>query len=608
LAEVQALSIARNNLLVCLSLLEAFQALGLRHLVLCPGSRSGPLAIAAGAMARANRLRLSTAIDERSAAFLALGFSAATGSATAVVTTSGTAVANLLPAAVEADRSCQPLLLLTADRPDRLKDCGANQTVNQEAFLAPVCRWVGQGPREGLHLFSQEALQTFVEQAWQRAHHPAGPVHLNLSLEEPLHASEEEQGLIWQGWSPRIAHTSVIKPLARQMLDEVADGSVDQALPELDPLLPGVVVAGPWRGLAQDLFAFQQSLREWQALSGWPVLADPLSGVPADQPGLIRSWELMLTAELVDSQKQLQVLRLGSMPASRNLEAWLISQGEGQLLITEGESRCLDPLGLSIQWSNGLATWWQHHRHAWVCADAPSQQEAHLLLKRWQAIDRFAQDWLDQQLPLQGAITEPALARWLSRLLPIELPIMLAASSPVRDWLSYADVASFSRRCFSFRGASGIDGTLSMAMGLAMALGPIVLVSGDLALLHDSNGWLLAHPQHPPLVVVLIDNGGGGIFQQLPLKTAPSEAFEQLFAMPQMVDPLALAAAHGIPHRQLACLEDLPEALDWSLSQTGPVLLRVCTHRGEDSSMRQQLREGLAKHLQVISHNGCIDL
>ncbi|HGY5532018.1 MAG TPA: 2-succinyl-5-enolpyruvyl-6-hydroxy-3-cyclohexene-1-carboxylic-acid synthase [Prochlorococcus sp.] len=601
------MSIARNNLLVCLRLLDAFQAMGLRHLVLCPGSRSGPLAVAAGGMARANRLRLSTAIDERSAAFLALGLSSATGCATAVVTTSGTAVANLLPAAVEADRSSQPLLLLTADRPDRLKDCGANQTVNQEAFLAPVCRWVGHGPREGLHLFSTEALESFVEQAWLQAHHPAGPVHLNLPLEEPLHASEEEQGVIWKGWAPRSPNSSVIKPIAMQMVGEVADGPLDQALAELDPLRPGVVVAGPWRGLAHDLFAFQQSLREWQALSGWPVFADPLSGVPADQPGLILAWELMLAAD-VGLDKQLQVLRLGPIPASRSLEAWLISQGEGQLLITEGESRCLDPLGLSIQRSNGLANWWQRHRHAWICADSHSQQEAQSLLKGWQAIDCRAQDWLDQQLPLQGAVTEPALARWLSRLLPAELPIMLAASSPVRDWLSYADVAPFSRRCFSFRGASGIDGTLSMAMGLAMALGPTVLVSGDLALLHDSNGWLLAHPQRPPLVVVLIDNGGGGIFQQLPLKTAPSEAFEQLFAMPQVVDPLALAAAHGIPHRQLACLEDLPEALDWSFAQAGPVLLRVCTHRGEDSSMRQQLREDLAKHLQVISHNGCIDL
>ena len=608
MAKAQALSLAHNNLLVCLSLLEAFHALGLRHLVLCPGSRSGPLALAAGGMARTNLLRLSTAIDERSAAFLALGFSTATGTAAAVVTTSGTAVANLLPAAVEADRSCQPLLLLTADRPYRLKDCGANQTVNQETFLSPACRWIGQGPREGLHLFSTETLESFAEEAWQRAHHPAGAVHLNLPFEEPLHLSEEEQRVIWKGWSPKIPRSAPITPTNLAMAAEGTDGVTDRAPFALDPLRPGVVIAGAWRGLSKDLFAFQQSLREWQALSGWPVLADPLSALPSDQPGLIRSWELLLAAGLLGSQEQLQVLRLGPMSASRSLEAWLKSFGDGQLLITEGDSRCLDPLGLSVQWSHGLTTWWQHHHHRWIDADAASQQATQPLLKKWQIIDRFAQDWLDQQLPLQGAITEPALARWLSRLLPAELPIMLAASSPVRDWLAYADKSLFSRRCFSFRGASGIDGTLSLSMGLAMALGPTLLVSGDLALLHDSNGWLLAHPQRPPLVVVLIDNGGGGIFEQLLVKTAASEAFEQLFAMPQAVDPLALAGAHNIPHRQVACLEDLPAALEWGLFQTGPVLIRVCTHRGQDSSMRQQLREGLVMHLQSISHNGHIDL
>ena len=129
-----------------LVLLQALISQGLQELVLCPGSRSAPLAIAAGCLAEQDAIRLHTAIDERSAAFLALGLATGSGSPTVVITTSGSAVANLLPAAVEADRSCQPLLLLTADRPQRLKNCGANQTVNQEDFLAPVCRWVGSGP------------------------------------------------------------------------------------------------------------------------------------------------------------------------------------------------------------------------------------------------------------------------------------------------------------------------------------------------------------------------------------------------------------------------------------------------------------------------------
>ena len=143
------LSTARANLQAALTLLQALQHCGLQHLVLCPGSRSGPLALAAGLLASRHDLSLTTAVDERSAAFLALGLATAAGRAVAVVTTSGTAVANLLPATVEADRSTQPLLLLSADRPLRLKNCGANQTVNQEQFLAPACRWVWSGAVDG---------------------------------------------------------------------------------------------------------------------------------------------------------------------------------------------------------------------------------------------------------------------------------------------------------------------------------------------------------------------------------------------------------------------------------------------------------------------------
>ena len=167
---------------------------------------------------------------------------------------------------------------------------------------------------------------------------------------------------------------------------------------------------------------------------------------------------------------------------------------------------------------------------------------------------------------------------------------MLAASSPVRDWLTWSGRAGSDRRCFSFRGASGIDGTLSLAMGLAIETGPMLLITGDLALLHDSNGWMHGQSDGPPLVVLLIDNGGGGIFQQLPIEQASPQRFDALFAMPQSVNPIALAAAHGVPGRSIAVIDDLPEALAWGLAQPGPVLLRVCTDRNADAAFRRKLR------------------
>ena len=552
--------------------------LGLRRLVLCPGSRSGSLATAAGLLASSGQLQLNTAIDERSAAFLALGLATAGGSAVAVVTTSGTAVANLLPAVIEADRSCQPLLVITADRPIRLKACGANQTVNQEDFLRPACRWCGNGAPEGLHAMASPAVLELAALAWSQAHGAdqaaAGPVHLNLPVEEPIHAPlQEHQPLLDAVLARDEASLFPVRPSSIKS---------NRDLPRLDPSRPGVVIAGPWRGLAQDLSAHQQAVRSWLVCSGWPLLADPLSALPVELPGRLHHWDLQL--EQLISPEPLQVLRLGPLPASRRLEVWLQRNAGDQVLITEGEPRYMDPLGLATQWSGGLAAWCSAQRLDQ--ASRPLSADHSAWLRRDQALGL----WLEEQLVPEGPVSEPALAFQLADLLPPGLPVMLSASSPVRDWLTWSGRSGSDRRCFSFRGASGIDGTLSLAMGLALETGPMLLVTGDLALLHDSNGWLHGQSDGPPLVVLLIDNGGGGIFQQLPIEQASPKRFDALFAMPQRVNPIALAAAHGVPGRSIAVIDDLPEALSWALAQQGPVLLRVCTDRHADAAFRRKLR------------------
>ena len=599
------------NLQAALTLLEGFCAQGLRHLVLCPGSRSGPLAHAAGGLARRGRLTLITAIDERSAAFHALGIAAGSGRAVAVITTSGTAVANLLPAAVEADRSCLPLLLLSADRPERLKHCGANQTVNQEAFLRSVCRWLGHGDSAGIDRMEPKALQALAVQAWGEAHCWPGPVHLNLPFEEPLHPSAQEQDQVWRSWAdaPPIAaserHSATPPPL------RPGDPSAWDPRVALDPDRPGVVIAGPWRGQPHQHPAFRQALRAWLQRSGWPLLVDPLAAIPADLPGQVHGWDLLLpdALPLPDGlePRDLQVLRLGPMPASRRLERWLQSLVGPQVVISEGERRGLDPLRLASQWSGGLASWWQAlaselpEAAAADGAETPSQ----VLRQLWQQQDQALRTWLEAPLPARGAVSEPALMRALPPLLPADCAVMLAASSPVRDWQAFALAERGRHRCISFRGASGIDGTLSLALGLARAHGPTLLLTGDLALLHDSNGWLLASAQGPPLLVLLIDNGGGGIFEQLPVPVASADQFDQLFAMPQAADHLALAAAHGVPGRAVACLEDLAEALDWGWAQGRPALLRVRTDRGRDAALRLALRRAVQAGDHNDSATGC---
>jgi 2-succinyl-5-enolpyruvyl-6-hydroxy-3-cyclohexene-1-carboxylate synthase len=260
-------------------------------------------------------------------------------------------------------------------------------------------------------------------------------------------------------------------------------------------------------------------------------------------------------------------------------------------LISEADPRNLDASASAHQRCGlGLAPWLQAQPPLPL---APSA-EALAWAEPWRRADAAAQTHLDGLL--QGGAGEPAIARALSRLLPPGLPVMLASSSPVRDWESFSAADAPQRPLIGFRGASGIDGTLSLAAGLALGTGSLVLVSGDLALLHDSNGWLWMQQlaqRGVRLTVVLIDNGGGGIFEQLPIRADGPLDFERLFAMPQAVDQLALAAAHGVPGRRLRDLAALPEALAWALPQP-LALLELRTDRQADARLRQELRRRMA--------------
>jgi 2-succinyl-5-enolpyruvyl-6-hydroxy-3-cyclohexene-1-carboxylate synthase len=591
---------ALANLDAAFTLLEAFITAGVRHWVLCPGSRSGPLAVAIGCLERRSGVVLSTAIDERSAAFFALGHGRVTGVPAAVITTSGTAVANLLPAAVEADFGTVPLLLITADRPGRLRNCGANQTVNQESFLRDSVRRLLLADAAGLHRMDIHALCALATEAVGAClggdRHPPGAVHLNVPLEEPLHG---DPGLL--PW--RISPVDAVLPVPMGGDGPPAAPRDPTALAQLDPDGPGLIVAGPWRGRPQRWNGFVEALRGLQQRTGWPLLADALSGLRGHTKlDLIAGYDLLLTGERPDLQAA-QVLRLGPVPASRRLQQFLGRCGGRQLVVSEAEPRSLDAVGSATgQESCGLQACWQHWQRIWPPGEPAAASSS--LAVAWRQVDRRLQGWLDQQLLGAGCpataepnkpaapFHEPSLVRRLAAWLPAGLPLVLANSSPVRDWESFMPPDGPMRPVLSFRGGSGIDGTLSLAFGVAEASGAAVLVSGDLALLHDSNGWLWRQRDGGRLAVLLIDNGGGGIFEQLPIRQSspePAVDFERLFAMPQAVDPLALAAAHGVPGREPGDSAALERDLRWALAQ--PVaLLRLRCDRRVDAEQRRELR------------------
>lgn len=602
---------AAANVRAALTLLLSLRQAGLVTVVVCPGSRSGPLAVAA-ALLEPGGLRLRTALDERSAAFFALGCGRADGTPAAVITTSGSAVAHLLPAAVEADYGAIPLLLLTADRPERLKNCGANQCVNQEKFLLASCRWSGQAEPSGLASMEAPAIERLAQRAIAEARgshgQPPGAVHLNLPLEEPLHANSEEISALAEGLR-RGEFLSAAGVLASAQVDQGSSPSRSQsAAPTLDPDQPGLIVAGPWRGSLAERAGQIAALAAWQRRSGWPLLADALSGLRGcPELEVIAGYDLILQDPPQDLAPG-QVLRLGPLPASRRLQDWLGRIRATQALISDGDPRPLDPLRRCVwQWSGGFSAWLADQPEP-VGLGPASQSLA--LAGAWRRADARVQEFLDQRLPANPAkpanpadsggapaLSEPWLARQLARLLPSDLPLMLANSSPVRDWESFSPGDGPPRPLFSFRGASGIDGTLSIACGLAEALGEVVLVCGDLALLHDSAGWLWGQQLDGRLSVVLIDNGGGGIFEQLPIRAGSAFDFERLFAMPQPLDPLRLAQLHGVPCARLRDGQSLPQQLRQLLERPAEqrlALLAVTTLSRGDANLRQRLRRQAA--------------
>ena len=609
---------ALANLRAALALWRALRRGGLRQVVICPGSRSAPLAVAAALLEPAG-LALHTALDERSAAFFALGLARALGAPAAVLTTSGSAVAQLLPACVEADHGTIPLLLISADRPARLKGCGANQSVNQEHFLRSSCRAFLQGEVSGLGGMDPQAVEALAHSCLlhclgRTGGPPPGAVHLNLPLEEPLHgdgatlaelaADLAAEGSAAPAGSPadRAAGGPAVPAAASTSAPAIPGAPRSGHDLDLDPDQPGVVVAGPWRGSPAQWGAHRQALLRWQRRSGWPVLADGLSGLRGDgELELVCGYDLLLEQPAAQWRVP-QVLRLGSLPASRRLERWLAALDARQVLVSEGDPRPLDPLGrIGGQDPSGLAGWLARleARRPDGHAGAPSP-EALAKAGAWRRAEAALQALLERELPPGGraeaaggpaAWSEPALARTLARLLPAGLPLMLANSSPVRDWETFAAGPGPARPVLGFRGASGIDGTLSEACGLAQGYGACLLLSGDLALLHDSNGWLWRPQLKGRLTVVLIDNQGGGIFEQLPIRCGPEAGldFERLFAMPQPLDPLALAALHGVPAREVVAPAALPAQLAWALELPFSLLV-VRTDRRRDAALRQRLR------------------
>lgn len=543
------------------ALVSGLVAAGIREVVISPGSRSTPLTLAC---LRHPQLRCEVILDERSAAWFALGRARATRKPVALLCTSGTAAANWLPAVVEANQSAVPLLLLSADRPPELQGWGANQTIDQaglfavqvRAFHAPGAPFARFDAR-WLH---QLAARAVGESCWPQP----GPVHLNLAFREPLLPDD-----------PRFEFTSP-DPIDTATPDIIPDARAVAAMATGLSGRRGVIVCGGGEG--KEFSAdFLQAVSALAAALGCPILAEPQSGLrfgPHPRSHVCSGHELWLRdASTRTALAPEWILRFGAYPVTRTLQGFLGDCGEHYLV--EAHGRWPDPAHQTRQLLRGDA--------AAVCRAllaTPLQQASDDWLKGFSEVEAVAAARLTTgPLPPEGQ-----LLSLLCRSLPAGCQFFCGNSLPIRDLAAFSGSSETPIVFFANRGASGIDGNIATAAGLAVS-GPTLAVIGDLTAQHDLGS--LAPMRDRPLVLIVCNNGGGGIFDLLPQAGLPE--FERGWRTPQQLDFSHAAAAFGIAFQRT---EDVglavAEALS-ALAERRPLLIELLIDREDSLRLRQAL-------------------
>jgi len=561
-------------------LVETLHRLGLRHAVISPGSRSTPLTMA---FARHPGVGSIPVLDERSAAFFALGLAKRTQRPVALLCTSGTAGANYFSAVIEAQESGVPLIIITADRPPEMRECRSGQTIDQQKLFGSHVNHYHELAVPVASLPLLRYLRQTVVHAWERTQWPEpGPVHLNAPFRDPLAPVEDGRTrALRKLFRPAEFFAAVAPPsrvLARiERTEFPVNGRgiivVGPAENGHSPAEPGILA-----GLAYDL--------------GWPVLADGLSGLRGDAerfPGLITTYDAMLRSSKAARRLRPEVvLCVGGWPISKVLRSWLETcSPEVWLVTTRAQNR--DALHLRTR----------HLRCGlWAFAEsvASSEWRHDAYTKSWRQLDGVASRTLVQGVAAAHKHFEGGVAARLAQHLPAQTPVFVANSMPVRDVEYFWPANDHGHQLYFNRGANGIDGTLSTALGVAHNGRPAVLLTGDLALLHDTNGFLLRPKFQGSLTIVLINNEGGGIFEHLPVAQF-NPPFEEFFATPQEADFKRLCAAHGVQHVIVTDWKHFSGLVE-KLPKSGIRVLEVRTDRKRDAAFRKKLFAAAARAVE----------
>lgn len=569
---------------------------GVRHVCISPGSRSTPLALM---IAERADLKSWVHLDERCGAFFALGIARALGEPVALLCTSGTAAANFYPAIVEANVAGVPLIVLTADRPPELRDVGAGQTIDQNQLYGSHVKWfVEVALPDAAPSMLRYARTLAARSAATARSTPPGPVHLNFPFREPLVPVSAEPDADLAGddlvaWRGRPGGAPWVTVAAGSMsLDQNA---VSRLASQLLSAKRPVIVCGP-----QSNTGLGDSLGEIAKALSAPMLADPLSQVrwgSHDRASLIDRYDAIVRhPRAVDALRPDFILRLGAIPTSKVLFQWMEKQTEASLVVVDAAG-----------WPDPSS-----RAHEMIQADARRLCETLLpcltgsarssdWLNRWQSANDIAGSAIVDYSAKLGEPFEGATLAEIIACLPERATLFASSSMPVRDLDMFGEGDARIIRVLSNRGANGIDGVVSTALGAAAVAnesgaGPLVLAIGDIAFYHDMNGLLAARAYSIDATIVVINNDGGGIFSFLPQAQEP-EHFEKLFGTPHGLDFSHTAKLYGVGYERADNNESLRRALSAGIEGRGLRIVEVRTDRARNVVLHREALSAVARAL-----------
>ncbi len=564
------LDFRNTNALWCSVAAETLWRAGLRHAVISPGSRNTPLTLA---LVAHPGIETTPVLDERSAGFFGLGIAKRTGAPVLLLCTSGSAGAHYLPAVIEARESGAPLLVVTADRPPELRDCASGQTIDQQKLFGAFAEFFHELAVPEPRAESLAYLRQTLRHAFARAERGA-PVHLNAPFRDPLPPIEDDT-------AKALAASVDWERFFETAPEAVAEFSPKLGLPAEFVAKRGVVIAGVG-------FDDGQCALTHGAGYHWPVLADAISGARlrvGNHATVVAAYDAILRDErAAEALRPEVVVVFGDLPTSKVLRAWLakIDAPTVQFVSHEGNRDAL------------------HGRTRLVRARPGELDMAPLVFQG--APESWTQSWAKAESAAQAVLSraeneagfEGGFSRTIAATLSKEHTLFVASSMPVRDLEYFAPSRTDGPRVIANRGANGIDGTLSTALGVAQGGGPTVLLTGDLAFLHDTNGLLIAPKLKGSLTVVVINNEGGGIFGHLPIARF-DPPFEEYWATPQRVELGKLCSAYAVPHRTAGSPDELRAALRAGLAAPGLNVVELRTERAKDVGTRKRLLAAAAR-------------